>query len=247
MPLIHLADGRRIPYRIRVSPRSRRVRLTLNPRDGLVMVTPPGVSRLQLARLAYEWRDWVAHQLDALGIDEFGAAGADGIELPDTILLAGLEEEWDVVHRHTSSASARVTMKDDGQLLLSGASGDVPARVAALRRWVMRRARDTLPECLEEVAEETGLDFASVTVRAQRKRWGSCSTRGDISLNYQLLFLPPPLLRHVLLHELCHTVEMNHSPRFWATVRRFEPDLDSMRVEMRQAWTHVPDWVSADA
>lgn len=247
MPLIHLADGRRIPYRIRVSPRSRRVRLTLNPRDGLVMVTPPGVSRLQLARLAHEWRDWVAHQLDALGIDEFGAADADGIELPDTILLAGLEEEWDVLHRHTSSASARVTMKDDGQLLLSGGSGDVPARVAALRRWVMRRARDTLPECLEEVAEETGLDFASVTVRAQRRRWGSCSTRGDISLNYQLLFLPPPLLRHVLLHELCHTVEMNHSPRFWATVRRFEPDLDSMRVEMRQAWAHVPDWVSADA
>lgn len=244
MPVLRLADGRRVPYQIRVSQRSRRVRLTLNRRDGLVMVAPPGVSRWQLARLAHEWRDWVARHLDAMEHEDPGIA-ADRIVLPDTLELIGIEEEWPIRYRDTPSASARVTERDSGELLLSGASDDVLARVAALRRWLMRRARDTLPELLDEVSEETGLEFADVTIRAQRGRWGSCSTRGNISLNFQLLFLPPPLVRHVLLHELCHTVEMNHSPRFWSTVRRFEPDLEEMRAEMRRARTHVPEWLAA--
>ena len=245
MPSIHLADGRRVPYRVRVSPRSRRVRLTLNPRDGLVMVTPPGVDRRQLAELAHEWRDWVARQLDALGIDDAAGAATASVSLPDCIVLAGIGEQWHVLHRHTPGVSARVLVRDERSLVLGGAAGDLSERVAALRRWLMRRARDTLPPRLEALAGETGLEFGSVTIRAQRNRWGSCSAHGDINLNYQLLFLPPPLLRHVLLHELCHTVELNHSPRFWATVRRFEPDLDARRAEMRRSWTHVPDWLAA--
>ena len=84
-----------------------------------------------------------------------------------------------------------------------------------------------------------------MSIRGQRSRWGSCSATGDISLNYQLLFLPPHLLRHVLVHELCHTVELNHSPRFWRTVARFEPDLAALREEMRRSWSHVPGWLLA--
>jgi hypothetical protein len=117
--------------------------------------------------------------------------------------------------------------------------------VAALRRWLMRRAQRTLPEWLEEVSQEAGLPFASVSIRGQRSRWGSCSADGDISLNYQLLFLPRHLARHVLIHELCHTVELNHSPRFWRTVARHEPDVARLRAEMRRSWSHVPDWLLA--
>lgn len=89
--------------------------------------------------------------------------------------------------------------------------------------------------------------FSSVVIRAQRSRWGSCSAKGDISLNYQLLFLPRELARHVLLHELCHTVELNHSARFWRTVHRFEPELERMRKDMRRSWSHVPAWVNEAA
>jgi predicted metal-dependent hydrolase len=96
---------------------------------------------------------------------------------------------------------------------------------------------------LERLARETGLRYRNVAVRAQRSRWGSCSSQGDISLNYQVLFLPPELARHVLLHELCHTVRLDHSPRFWRTVERFEPELPRLRAEMRRAWSHVPAWL----
>lgn len=243
MPILKLRDGRRVSYRIRVSPRARRVRLTLNRRDGLVMVAPPGVGRWELARLAHGWRDWVARHLDEL---EAEVGAEDEIELPDVIELAGIGEAWQVAYRETESASARVIENAVGELTLSGAIDEAQACIAALRRWLMRRARATLPELLEEVAQETGLGFSSVTIRAQRGRWGSCSTRADINLNFQLLFLPPPLLRHVMIHELCHTVEMNHSPRFWATVRRFEPELEAMRAEMRNARSHLPPWLSLD-
>lgn len=244
MPLIHLDDGRRVPYVIRVSPRSSRVRLTLNPRDGLVMVTPPGVRHEELAELASSWRGWVARQIDLMGIQDLDAPAQRTI-LPDSIPLPAIGEEWGVLYRYAPSGFTRVIEKGRSSLVVSGDCGDREACVAALRRWLTRRAQRTLPEWLEEVSQEAGLPFASVSIRGQRSRWGSCSADGDISLNYQLLFLPRHLARHVLIHELCHTVELNHSPRFWRTVARHEPDVARLRAEMRRSWSHVPDWLLA--
>ena len=135
--------------------------------------------------------------------------------------LPALGVYWGVLYRSAPAAAPRVRDNGASAIVLGGDVSDHPACVSALRRWLMRRARQTLPDCLERVAAETRLDFATVSIRGQRSRWGSCSATGDISLNYQLLFLPPHLLRHVLVHELCHTVELNHSPRFWRTVARF--------------------------
>ena len=77
-----------------------------------------------------------------------------------------------------------------------------------------------LPERLKNLAQEHHFSYNSCTVRDVRTRWGSCNTRGNISLNIQLVLLPQRLIDYVLLHELCHTVEMNHSARFWALLDR---------------------------
>lgn len=84
-------------------------------------------------------------------------------------------------------------------------------------------------------------------MRWQRSRWGSCSPSGTISLNTQLLFLPAPLAEYVLLHELCHTVNLDHSAAFWARVGMHEPGHRRLKRELRDVgWGHVPAWLQSE-
>jgi predicted metal-dependent hydrolase len=95
---------------------------------------------------------------------------------------------------------------------------------------------------LEQLAREHGFSFASMQVRFQKSRWGSCSSKGRISLNVCLIFLPELLVRYILLHELCHTRQMNHSAAFWKLVLTADPDALSKNRAMREAWKYVPGW-----
>ena len=80
-------------------------------------------------------------------------------------------------------------------------------------------------------------------VRLQRTRWGSCSSRGRISLNLALVFQPPAVLRYLLVHELAHTRHMNHSRAFWAAVAACEPDYRRLDALLCKGWHNVPDWL----
>ncbi|MBR3611784.1 MAG: M48 family metallopeptidase [Bacteroidaceae bacterium] len=95
-----------------------------------------------------------------------------------------------------------------------------PERQAWIRNVIkMRlrsRAKEILPGRLQQLATQHGFAFSSVSLRDCHTRWGSCSSRGSINLSIYLVLLPDELIDYVLMHELCHTVEMNHSDRFWA-------------------------------
>jgi len=74
-----------------------------------------------------------------------------------------------------------------------------------------------------------GLKPTQITIRDQRTRWGSCSSKGTISLNWRLVLAPPEVLNYVIVHELCHLVEHNHSNRFWAQVEKACPHFKQYR------------------
>ncbi len=105
-----------------------------------------------------------------------------------------------------------------------------PEEASALRE----EARALFPLRAAHYAPLLGVEYGRVTVRGQHSRWGSCSARGSLSFNYLLLLAPPEVLDYVVVHELCHRREMNHSPRFWALVESQVPDWRERRAWLRE-------------
>ena len=78
------------------------------------------------------------------------------------------------------------------------------------------------------------LNYKRVAIRDQKSRWGSCSSRGNLNFNYRLILLSEEMCDYVIVHELCHLLEMNHSDRFWSLVALAVPDYQSVKVQMRK-------------
>lgn len=101
-----------------------------------------------------------------------------------------------------------------------------------------RNAKSILPPRLERLSKQCGL--SSVKINSSQGRWGSCSGRKDINLSYYLVLLPSHLIDYVLLHELCHTREMNHSERFWALLNQLtEGKALALREELKKYRTEI--------
>ena len=105
-----------------------------------------------------------------------------------------------------------------------------PEELRALAQQAVR----VLPDRLRRFAPLVGVDYGRVTVRCQRTKWGSCSARGNLNFNCLLMLCPPEVLDYVVVHELCHRKELNHSPRFWAEVERVMPDYKKHRDWLKQ-------------
>ena len=230
-----------LPYRIRISQRAKHLRLRIDPREGVVAVCPPGLDPRRVRELLLRKADWIDRHLRALEGMRPGLGGADE-HLPLQVVLPALGEAWELLYHHQPGASWRIQTQSSGQLRLRGDLQAKAAGQAALRQWLTQRARETLPTWLQRLSAETGLGFSGVVIKGQRSRWGSCSSRGNINLNRNLLFLPPPQVRYVLVHELCHTRELNHSARFWALVQRHQPDYLALRRALKEAWRLTPAW-----
>ncbi|MCD5382257.1 MAG: M48 family metallopeptidase [Candidatus Pacebacteria bacterium] len=100
-------------------------------------------------------------------------------------------------------------------------------------------ARGIIHERLEHWSGFYGLTYNRVAIKNQKTCWGSCSEHGNLNFNYKIVFLPEPLMDYVIVHELCHLYELNHSPAFWAHVARAMPDYKAQRSHLRKM-THIP-------
>jgi predicted metal-dependent hydrolase len=94
------------------------------------------------------------------------------------------------------------------------------------------RAAILVSKKLEEFNSTYGYRFNKVTIRSQKTRWGSCSKRGNLSFNWRIALLPERMVDYIVVHELCHLGEFNHSPEFWELVKRTVPDYQSVRKEL---------------
>lgn len=229
------------PATFKRSRRARHLRIRVSLQHGVVVTVPVGVSDASAQSFLRQHQQWVQRALAELSAGIATHGDANPSALPGEIELPAIGLRYEV--RYREAAMRTRVRRGRGELVVQGRLADPAASRAALKRWLLREGRDHLPDWLSQLSREVGLGYRRVSVRAQRGRWGSCTSAKTISLNCKLLFLPPPLVRYVLLHELAHTVHLNHSSRFWNLVARLEPDYRLHERNLRLAGGRVPAWI----
>ena len=227
-------------YSVKISPRAKHVSLKIIPHEGLVVVVPKGFNHSLLDELVASRSEWIEKTLRRY---ENHQQQQGAIHKPEEITLPALNEQWHVHYLQTNASSVRVVESSDTQLRVMGAIEDEQACFKALRRWLMRHAKKNLLPLLMLASQDCALSYSKATVRGQRTRWGSCSSNGAINLNYQLLFVSPAMMNYVLVHELCHTVHLNHSKNFYRLLGGFVPEYKMLELKLKQAWQTMPAWL----
>jgi predicted metal-dependent hydrolase len=152
-------------------------------------------------------------------------------------ILPLLDEQ---LHLVIKAADSPRTYREGSALWLHLPSTGAEELKPVLESWYRQQAWLHLPLRLRHFAENLGVRPTRITVRSQKTRWGSCSVRGTISLNWRLMLLPSVLADYVLAHELCHLRHLDHSPRFWALLSTLMPDYRERRFALRKVNASLP-------
>ncbi len=234
-----------VDYHLRVSARARNVRLCVTVQKGLEVVVPRGFDIRGVPSILDRAKRWIRNALDRVESQRQALAATPPWQVPLQVELPAAGAVWQVEARPLAGAR-RVSVREAaaGRLLVSGSIEDEACCRDALTRWLMHQTRRRLIPRLQDISRRTGLKYQRALVRRQTTRWASCSVRRTISLNAKLLFLPPELVDYVLVHELCHLDEMNHSKRFWALVRLHHPEFRKHDGQLRDFWRSIPRWAS---
>lgn len=228
-----LLSGRLVAYRLRRD--RRRLSMRIDER-GLHVNAPRSIALAEIEAFIASHRDWVLAKLD-----EYAGQAArrylpihDGARLP----LLGKEAEVKVILGHNrglwQAAEAGVAER---LWLAAKPAADL---VALARRALQRRALEYFRPRLAAAAARLGRPMPPLALSSARARWGSCSAKNGIRLNWRLIHLPPASIDYVIAHEAAHLVEMNHGPRFWATVERLYPDWQQARTELKRLGPGLP-------
>jgi len=206
---------------IRVSKRARRLLLRMDAAARrFELVLPPGLPPETALKFLEAQRGWIAARLDAL---------------PQTVpfVEGALVPVFGVPHRirHFDDPKAPPVTIVDGEIRVRGEPAHLPRRVRdhlahLAARELARRARDHAARIDKRVAR--------VTVRDTKSRWGSCSSTGNLSFSWRLVFAPEDVVDYVVAHEVAHLAEMNHGPRFWKLVRSLTPDTVAPRAWLKR-------------
>ena len=218
---VHHHPGLPLPVLMRIHPRARRLKLRLDERRELLLLTcPPRSSR----RAALDWaagqRAWVEARLaEAMPARPLAPGSVIPLEGQDT-LLAWIE-----------GGSRRVSHAD-GMLACGGPRESFSSRIQA---WLRSRARDLLSADTACAAGRAGVSIKRVSIGDAGTRWGSCSASGSIRYNWRLVLAPPEVRRWVVAHEVAHRIHMNHGPAFKALeADLFDGDAAAARLLLRR-------------
>jgi predicted metal-dependent hydrolase len=204
----------------------------------LEIILPKRAKIAEAETLLNEKRGWI--EKNAYLLEKF-AASTEALQLPQSIHLLCCNELWKISYRY-SPGKTQIICRPQHELTVLGDIDDKPMCFKALRQWLEQKAEEILAPQLYSLSRQFQLPFKNLTVRNQKTRWGSGSSQKSINLNFKLIFLPEKLARHIMVHELCHTIHLNHSRKFWQLVAQLDPNWQIHRQMSRHTENYLPIW-----
>jgi predicted metal-dependent hydrolase len=226
--------GGRLSYVLRRSARSRGLRVTIDPRRGVVVSAPPASRRgwarpeREVERFLGEREAWLRRHLarqerQRAALDARGGIrdGAEFRYLGELHRLRVVVAGGSSVRR---SAVERSGAEDRDELVLRLASRDRRTPAAVLESWLRVRAGEAIERAVAVQAPSLRVAPVRITLRDPRTRWGSATRQRTLSFSWRLILAPPAALETVVIHELAHLRVFGHGPRFWELVAAQRPD-----------------------
>jgi predicted metal-dependent hydrolase len=206
--------------RVRRHRQARRYTLRIDaPSREVVLTMPPRGNIKEAKEFAQKHGGWIAARLKRL---PHAAPFADGTDVP----LRGVSHR--IAHRGGARGTVWTESSSRGPLIcIAGERAHLNRRV---NDFLKREAARDLEAASRRYAQTIGVSLKRICVRDQSSRWGSCSSTGVLSFSWRLILAPPFVLEYLAAHEVCHLVELNHSPRFWKLVKRLYANVECAKV-----------------
>ena len=231
-------SDRIVPYTIHRGQR-RRLSLTIDHR-GLRVLGPMRLSIRQAESMLFAHEAWVLKKLDEWRDVRHQRSWSLHANQTLPYLGAPLAVTTETHTLRTPRLRHEDSHADSRLILATHDVHDTARNHRALVQWLRGQAMSCFEARVALYATQLGVPFPPLALSQAKTRWGSCSSRGHIRLNWRLIHLPLPLIDYVVAHELAHLKEMNHSPRFWAVVESMYPDWRQARRALRGHVNNLP-------
>jgi len=225
-----LAIGdRQVHFTIKRSVRARNVRIEIRPETGLSVILPRGYSVEKVEELIRSKSRWIALHLEDISPGS-GQWLTRELQTGDTVPFLGESLKVVVLH-HTGEP---VNVQQDNRCLYINMGKSIDGTREQLNGWYKKQAHKILPPMVNKFCARMNVTYNRLYILGQNTRWGSCSHKKNISLNWKLLKMPQRVIEYVIIHELAHLKEMNHTPRFWEVVAMYCQDWRECRAFLKK-------------
>jgi predicted metal-dependent hydrolase len=229
-------------YTVRYSKKAKYLQLRLS-KNGVEVIVPmrQSISTNHIHDFILKKNDWIVKTKQRY--QSYIIPSDNKPILPTRIDLQAINESWEVSYIQAHQRKLTIYANPARQIKLIGDILDENACLYLLKNWIKQIAETHLFQLLKKISDEVNIPFHQLSIRNNMTRWGSCTHQKNISLCCRLLFLPIHLVRHILLHELCHIRFMNHGKLFWQLLEKLDPDTVLHRAELKKASLWVPGWL----
>ena len=224
-----------ITYSIRRSFRAKYVNISVGV-DGVQVVAPVSMDDSEIIPLVEKKREWIfnkfesyRHRVAQIRVEREFISGEKLLFMGNDYPLKVIEDEGRFTRVNLTEGQFHVSINKDIPLEMRR---EIIRR--KLEQWYISKAKKIIHERLELFADKIGVEINTVRYKNQKTRWGSCSQKGNLNFNWKLVMAPTYIVDYVVVHELCHLIQMNHSKEFWQQVGGRIPDYKERRRWLKE-------------